>query len=38
MTDEGEGKMKIYISATLRNFFGKNPVIEISENNIKADG
>ena len=27
--------MKVYISATLRNFFGRNPVIEISENNIK---
>ena len=27
--------MKVYISATLRNFFGRNPVIEISKNNIK---
>ena len=26
--------MKVYISATLRNFFGRNPVIEISEKNI----
>ena len=27
--------MKVYISATLRNFFGRNPVIEISKNTIK---
>ena len=27
--------MKVYISATLRNFFGRNPVIEVSKNNIK---
>ena len=26
--------MKVYVSATLRNFFGRNPVIEISKNNI----
>lgn len=27
--------MKIYISATLRNFFGRNPSIEVSEKKIR---